>query len=741
MGLRARLFLLVLLPVIPALLLALFTNVEERRLGASTVEKDAMRIVQLAAASQLGVIEATRQHLVGLSRLPQARGNDLAAFDTFFAGMLKIYADYNDFGLIETNGNLVSSSFGRNGQTNHADRAHFQRALKTQDFAIGDYQAGDGTAKPSLPFGHPVFDQNGRMVRVLYAALDLGVLNNVVAKASLPEGGVIRIFDRKGHILACYPEPEKWVGKSFSDSPVVAAILKKKEGASEIRGLDGVARLYAFTSIRNRQDPVLFVTVGIPASVAFAESKHILVRNLAVLIVIALLTLIAARIYATSYILQPVKTLSETTRQVAAGNLSARTGIGHAPGELNQLAQAFDEMTESLRRQRMENERSATALRESEERVRVVLDTALDAVIIIDDKGLITSWNREAEKIFGWAREESIGQNLASVIIPPRYREAHERGLKHFLATQEEAVLNKRIEITALRRDGREFPVELAITPNRLGDRFIFSAFLRDITERKQAEEEIRKLNATLEQRVQERTAMLEEVNKELEAFSYSVSHDLRAPLRHINGFADMLRQDSASSLSEPGQRHLGVISAAAKQMGTLIDDLLVFSRMGRAEMRRTRVKMDEVVAEVLREMSRDLEGRNIAWNIGPLPEVSVDRSLLKQVWVNLLSNAVKYTRQREQAEIRITCRKNDGAEWEFAVQDNGAGFDMQYAGKLFGVFQRLHQSEAFEGTGIGLANVQRIIVRHGGHAWAEGKVDAGATFYFTLPDIERSRI
>src|SRR5262245_30497078 len=254
MGLRARLVLLILVPAIPALVLSLRTHLEQRRLGSVRVEKDAIRVVQLAAAGQLGFIEGTRRHLAALARLPDARRTNLAMFDGFFKGLTKFYGEYNDFGLIETNGDLVSSAFGRKGSTNLADRAHVQRVLSTQDFAIGNYQPADEVRKPGLAFGHPVFDEKGQLARVLYAVLDLAVLNTEAAKARLPEGGVINVFDRGGNLLARYPEPEKWIGKSLPQSPDVATVLTKVEGTAEMRGLDEVPRLYAFTAIRNGND-------------------------------------------------------------------------------------------------------------------------------------------------------------------------------------------------------------------------------------------------------------------------------------------------------------------------------------------------------------------------------------------------------------------------------------------------------------------------------------------------------
>lgn len=253
------------------------------------------------------------------------------------------------------------------------------------------------------------------------------------------------------------------------------------------------------------------------------------------------------------------------------------------------------------------------------------------------------------------------------------------------------------------------------------------------VLDRALAVRRLRLENAALERRVCERTAELESANRELEAFSYSVSHDLRAPLRHIDGFAELLTQSVGSTLSESDKRFLSLITSSVKQMTRLIDDLLDFSRMGRAELRRTQVNLQELLEKVIQELQPETAGRNIVWKKGFLPWVQADASLLRQVLSNLIFNAIKYTRPRDPAEIEIGCM-SEADETVIFVRDNGVGFDMQYADKLFGVFQRLHSQEDFEGTGIGLANVRRIVARHGGQTWAEAEIDKGATFYFSLP-------
>jgi light-regulated signal transduction histidine kinase (bacteriophytochrome) len=273
----------------------------------------------------------------------------------------------------------------------------------------------------------------------------------------------------------------------------------------------------------------------------------------------------------------------------------------------------------------------------------------------------------------------------------------------------------------SLRRDHQGRPVAILETSN-------------DITARKRWEEEIQGLNQELAQR----SNALEASNKELEAFAYSISHDLRAPLRHTAGFAELLRKNAAASLNEKSQRYLTMILEAANQMGSLIDDLLAFSRISRAEARKSLVDLGQIVQEVVADVRQDTKERNIIWKIDPLPACYGDRSMLRLAFVNLISNAVKFTGTRPRAEIEIGCTGQDRDVVLF-VRDNGVGFDMKYSNKLFGVFQRLHPQEAFEGTGIGLATIQRIVHRHGGRVWAESTVDGGATFYLSLPKITRS--
>src|SRR5271165_4117777 len=355
-----------------------------------------------------------------------------------------------------------------------------------------------------------------------------------------------------------------------------------------------------------------------------------------------------------------------------------------------------------------------------------LLNLTHDTIFVRDMSDIITYWNRGAQELYGWTAEEAVGKrshDLLRTLFPAPIeainRELLVKGrwegeLSHTKRDGAQLIVSGR---WALQRDDRAQPVAVLETNN-------------DITERKRRELEVSGLN----EKLGERTAELESINKELEAFAYSISHDLRAPLRHMAGYTQLLKRNTAGALNEKSQRYVAMSLESSQKMGNLIDDLLAFSRIGRAETHKTMVSLDQLVQEAISEAGQDVPERKIVWKVAALPSCLGDRSMLRLALVNLIANAVKFTRTRDQAEIEIGCQEQSPNQIVLFVKDNGVGFDMKYVNKLFGVFQRLHPAEAFEGTGIGLATVQRSVHRHGGRIWADGAVGDGATFYFSLP-------
>ncbi len=381
-----------------------------------------------------------------------------------------------------------------------------------------------------------------------------------------------------------------------------------------------------------------------------------------------------------------------------------------------------------------DRKRVEQALRESEGKFRKLIESIPLPVAYTNSLGEITFRNDRFLQILGYTYDEVPTVNEWYIKAYPDETYRQQVIKKWDLAVKNAQTNNSDID-----------PIEYNITcKNGMVRTMIVSGIniednllitLIDVTDRIMAENEIKELNENLEQRVVERTSQLEAANKEMEAFSYSVSHDLRAPLRHINGYVDLLNSKYLEHLPEKAQHYLNTITGASKQMGTLIDDLLQFSRTGRKELHKSNIDMNMLVDEVLEKVKPDMLNRKITWNVQKLPEIFGDAALLKQVWINLIDNAVKYSRYKETAEISVNFRE-EKKYFVFYIRDNGVGFDMKYAHKLFGVFQRLHSQTEFEGTGIGLANVQRIIHKHNGLVWAEAEPDKGATFYFSLPKI-----
>ena len=511
------------------------------------------------------------------------------------------------------------------------------------------------------------------------------------------------------------------------------AIDLSRSGVAQSSGASGPS-VGALTDVRGTP---WSLWVEFPQGIVLAPARAFFQRMLLIALGFVALSAVGIRMVS-ARITTPLHDLTLASEAIAAGDYTRRVTIRRRD-ELGRLSLAFNAMAHQVERAHdglEEGVRQRTAKLEDASRLleqrmqeikaaREELDRFFslspDLLCIADHTGRFTRVNPAWEEALGWTPEELTSTPYADFVHP-----------------DDRAATS--VETTQLSKGGTTFNFEnryrhkdgsyrwLSWKAAAQADGAVVYAAARDITDQKRAAR-------TLEQHAAELAA----VNRELEAFSYSVSHDLRAPLRHITGFAMMLDQSASSTLDAEGRRYLKTIMEAATRMGRLIDDLLAFSRVGRTQLGRSPVDLNRLVQEAKQEVSADINGRPVVWNIQQLPTVEGDPSLLRLVFVNLLSNALKYSATRPKTEIQVGVLPQSDTETVVFVRDNGVGFEMQYAHKLFGVFQRLHSGDEFEGTGIGLANVRRIVQRHGGRTWAEGEVNRGATFYVSLPNERTS--
>jgi len=372
--------------------------------------------------------------------------------------------------------------------------------------------------------------------------------------------------------------------------------------------------------------------------------------------------------------------------------------------------------------------RDVTERKRADERFQTLFECAPNGLLLVDASRRILLANVELARMFGYEQKELLGQTV-ELLVPDRIRAVHPSYVAGFMKAPKQRAMGAVPNLFGRKKDGSEIPLHVALNPIEYEGGVGVLVAIADVSERKKTEDRLRSLNNELENK----SAALVATNKELEAFSYSVSHDLRAPLRAIDGFSRVLLEKFSDTIAPDAKRYLNIVRENTALMSALIDDLLAFSRLSRQAMNKRTVPVDMQVRDIIERLRPEYQGRDLKIQVDKLPPCEGDPDLLRQVWINLLSNAIKYTRNRDNATIHIGSSSNGNGHATYFVKDNGAGFDMQYSDKLFGVFQRLHRQEDYEGTGIGLATVQRIIQRHGGRIWADAKMDEGATFSFTL--------
>jgi len=488
--LRFRLILLVLLAVIPALGLTLYSGLEQCRHARFQALDDALEMAKNASSTQGQMIEATRQLLYTLAQLPQVRNRDSATCCSLFADLLKKNPQYLNIAAVEPNGNVFASAIPFTHPVNVADRAYFRRAIQTRNFAIGDYQIGRITGKPAVNFGYPVFREVGAVKAVVFVALGLAWINQLAAANQMHNEATLFVTDNNGMILACYPEPEKFVGKSMPETSIIKSILAKREGVEEAPDLENVPCLFGFTSLGPPSGAV-YVSVGIPKKIAFAEADRTMIRNLTWLGLVTVLALVAAWFGGGLFIMRPVNQLLGVTKRLADGDLTARTGSLYSGGELDQLARAFDQMAESLELREAERKRTEEALRQAENKYRSIFENVAEGLFLTKPDGHYISVNPALVHIHGYESPEEMIASITDiqhqVYVDPDDRTEFRRLLEmHGYA--------RRFETQFRRKDGSKIWVSMNARAVRgeNGSLFYYEGTVEDITESKQAEESLR---------------------------------------------------------------------------------------------------------------------------------------------------------------------------------------------------------------------------------------------------------
>jgi PAS domain S-box-containing protein len=714
-SIRSHLTLLVVALAVPLAALVGY-NVYRDTQEAVNQAKVSLRILATIMATNTGrKIAVARETLERLAARPLVRAVDEARCDEALKDLHALNPGYSNIVYTDMQGRAVCSAVAQPGgkPVNVGQTEWHRKVVAEQRFGIGKPHIGPITGKWVTVLSLPIWNDSREMVGAIHLPLDLSAYDPGIPTQYLPPDSRYGFFGADGIMIWRNEDPEKVIG-TRPNAEAARRIVEVRDGEFESLAVDGVVRFFSVVPVPEA-DWVAFI--GVPSdSITTKAREHALVGagiSLLGLAAFVVLTLVLAR-----RIEKPVQSLAAAVHAIGAGNAGVRARPS-GPAELRDMATAFNAMVD-------ERLRSEAMFREITESMREAF------WIVTPDWRKVKYISPAYEAIWGEPVARLYENGLHWIEAVP---EAHRPALQAVIPATESY---DRCEVVQFpdfpirRPDGTERWISARAYPvrNAQGAVVHFTGISEDITERKRAEAELERHRGHLEELVGTRTAALEQALREQESFSYSVSHDLRAPLRAINGFAEILLDSESAALSEEGKRLLDRIARNASRMGQLIDDILEYSRSSRREMKVEEIDLRGMAQNLAEELQIGYPDAVV--EIGPLPRLRGDPTMLTQVLQNLIGNALKFSARREKPTVEVGSRETNG-EWVIYVRDNGAGFDMQYAGKLFGMFQRMHHESQFPGTGVGLAIVKRLVERHGGSVWAESLPDQGATFFFSL--------
>lgn len=738
-SLRIRLLLIVLITVVPGILLTIHMGNEGRRYAKIAAFEEAKRLALLTAGNCKSLFDGARHLLLAIAQMPEVRQSSKTFCHKFLVDLLKQYPGYENFFVVQPDGQIFCTALASDRRINVADRPWFQRVTERKNFTIGESVVGRISRKPIMNLAYPVLGENDKIQSIVAISLNLEWLNTVATSMKFPEGATVSIIDRSGAFLTRFPADGDWFLKSIPKAGnIMVNLIDRGVDTAEEVGIDGVPRLYAFAPLVAETGNELFVRIGIPTSVAYAEADQLRKQNVTLLLAVACFALLGTYFFGNVFILRPTADLVQATKRLAAGDLSFRTGVTHQKGELAWLARSFDHMADAL-------ENYTTKLKEAEEKYRGLFESAPVGIFRSTPQGRYLSANTTMARMYGYDSPEDLIENVTS-IGDQIYINPNERSNLLILFDKNDEVKN--FEAQVRRKDGAILWTSrnLRAVRDSSGTILYFDGFAIDTTERKKLERDLTKakeaaVNATLAK----------------SAFLSMASHELRTPLTSILGFVKLIAKNfqrhllpllqsgdssktKAHVVAQVVLENLEIISHEGERLGRLVNDLLDLNKIesGDVMWHALYVDMTQLIREAANSIGGQVKARpGLALLVDvpdDLPQICVDPDRIKQVLMNLLNNAAKFTAK---GSIRVTARTIPGPGIEVRVEDTGPGVPADHRERIFEAFHQVPghiDGNTPKGTGLGLAICRQIIEHYKGAIWVESEEGRGSTFIFTLP-------